>query len=90
MDTAAFMGSSTHQRQTCTPAGISQEFWANRLTKQVNSWNRNALKDLLWIMTDKGPLQEWLHKIKKAEGNRGYCQKENKPLQNAAHILQCK
>ena len=76
---AAYRGSLMNQRQTCTPAGIRQQFHTNRLTKQVKTWNRNALKGLTCVVTDvrhrQGPLKSWLHKIQR---------------QNAAHILQCR
>ena len=83
---AAYIGSSMHQRQTCTAAGIRQEFRSNRLTKQVKTWNRNALKALVYLETDKGPLKHWLHKIGRAEDNECPC---HKAAQNSAHILRC-
>ena len=46
---AAYLGSLMNQRQTCTPAGIRQQFYSNRLTKQVKTWNRNALKGLTYV-----------------------------------------
>ena len=50
---APYIGSSTHQRQLCTPAGTRQEFHTSRLTKQVKAWNRNALQGLTYMETDK-------------------------------------
>ena len=84
---AACIGSLTHQRQTCTPAGIRQQFHTNRFSKQVKTWNRSALIGLTYIITDKGPLKNWLQKIKVTEDNKCVCQ--TKPSQNAVHILQC-
>ena len=71
---------------TATTAGIRQEFFVNRITKPVKNWNRNALKGLTYLITDKGPMKGWLHKIGRAEGDKCVCSIH----QNAAHILQCK
>ena len=85
---AALIGSLTHQHQICTPAGIRQHFRTNRLTKQVRTCNWNALRALVYLETDKGPLKYWLHRIGRAENNKCPCP-GNIP-QNAAHICQCK
>ena len=85
---AAYIGRSLHQRHICTPAGIRQHFHTNRLTKQVKTWNRNALRGLTYLETDKGPLKSWLHKIGRAEDNKCSCPEDT--VQNAAHIRQCK
>ena len=70
---AAYIGSLTHQGQICTPAGIRQHFRTNRLTKHVKLWNRNALRALVYLETDKGPLKYWLHKIGRAENSECSC-----------------
>lgn len=54
---AVAIGSLTHQQQTATTAGIRQELFLNRTSRQVKNWNRNAWKDLTYIVTDRGPMK---------------------------------
>ena len=79
---AAYLGSLTNQHQTCTPAGIRQQFYTNRLTKQVKMWNRNALRGLTYVVTDKGPQKDWLHRMGVTEDYTCSCQE--KLRQNSA------
>lgn len=83
-ETAA-IGSLTHEHQTATTAGIRQEVFVNQISKQVNNWNRNALKSLTYVTTDRGPLKACLHKIGRAADDKCTC---GEP-QNAVHILRC-
>lgn len=85
---AAFIGSLTHQRQTCTPAAIQHEFHTNRVTKDMKSWNWNSLRALVYLEMDKRPLKHWLHKIGRVENDQCACQAKTIP--SAAHIPQCK
>ena len=58
----------------------------NRVSKKVKNWNRNSLKRLTYMVTDKGPLEGWLHNIGRAEDDK--CTYSER--QNPAHILQCR
>ena len=78
-------GRLANRPQIATPAGLRQNFYANRITKQVWEWNRKALRGYIYLITDKGPLKQWLHTIGRAEDNRCDC---GEP-QNAAHLLRC-
>ena len=46
------------------------------------------MRDRISTTKDKGPLKNWLHKIKATEDYMCSCQHNQR--QNAAHILQCK
>ena len=45
------------------PAGIRHHFRVSRRTTQTANWNREVLKGLTYICTEKGPQRGWLHKI---------------------------
>lgn len=48
-------------------------------------WNRNALKGLAYVFTDKGLLKVWMQKIGRSADNKCKC---GEP-QNVVHILKC-
>ena len=67
-------------------AGIRQEFRVTWKSKQVQEWDRDALKGHTYIHTDRGPFKVWLHKIGREELTICTC---GKAAQNAAHIMKC-
>jgi len=46
-----------------------------------------VLKGLVYLMTDKGPQQQWLYEIGKS--NEPWCACDGWTPQNAAHLLRC-
>jgi len=46
-------------------------------------WDRDELRGLTYLHTDKGPMRHWLFKIGKAKDPRCKCGE----TQNAAHLL---
>ena len=46
-------------------------------------WDRDELRGLTYLHTDRGPQRAWLHKIGRAEDPRCTCGE----VQNAAHLL---
>jgi len=65
-----------------TPAGIRQAYPLFRRKKHMK-WDRDEVRGLTYLHTDKGPMRQWLHKIGKAEHPRCGCG----AVQNAAHLL---
>ena len=51
---AVAIGTLTHRRQTATTTGFRQEYFADRVSKQVKNWDRNSLKGLTYVVTAKG------------------------------------
>lgn len=49
-------------------------------------WDRQALEDLTYIVTDRGPLKRWLKIIGRWEDDNCGCG----IAQNAAHLLECR
>ena len=81
------IGRLLNQRQTATPGGIRALFRSNRISTQVKTWDRNSLRGLTYITTDRGPQTNWLCRIGKAEEDKCKC-RERGP--NGAHIMKCK
>ena len=79
------IGRLLNQRQIATTAGIRATFHSNRLSKQLKTWDRNAVRGLTYKVTDRGPLKSWLHTIGKAEENKCKCT-SGREVQNAAHL----
>ncbi|KAF8416400.1 hypothetical protein EV426DRAFT_703786 [Tirmania nivea] len=83
----AWVGKRMLRPDIVTPAGIRQAFPMGRPSKQTK-WNREALRGLTYVVTDRGPQRWWLHKIGRADDPRcGLC--EEGVAQNAAHLLSC-
>ncbi|KAF8416252.1 hypothetical protein EV426DRAFT_700412 [Tirmania nivea] len=83
----AWVGKRMLRPDIVTPAGIRQAFPMRRTSKQTK-WNREALRGLTYVVTDRGPQRWWLHKIGRADDPRcGLC--EEGVAQNAAHLLSC-
>ncbi|KAF8415634.1 hypothetical protein EV426DRAFT_700346 [Tirmania nivea] len=84
---AAWVGRRMLRPDIVTPAGIRQAFPMGRPSKQMK-WNREALRGLTYIVTDRGPQRWWLHKVgRTADPMCGLC--EEGVAQNAAHLLGC-
>jgi len=70
-----------------TPVGIKQEFPVYPVAPAHLRWSPTALKGLVYMVTDKGPQQQWLWKIGKSE--EPWCVCDGWTPQNAAHLLGC-
>ena len=64
-----------------TPAGIRQTY--QLFQKRHMKWDRDELRGLTYLHTDKGPMRHWLFKIGRAEDPRCGCG----AVQNEAHLL---
>jgi len=69
-------------RSLATPAGIRQAYPLYGREPHMK-WDRDEVRGLTYLHTDKGPLKAWLFKIGKAEDPFCGCGK----IQNAAHIM---
>jgi len=60
------MGWQMHKPDILTPVGIRE---AHPLHPRVAymRWSTKAIKDLVYIVTDKGPQRQWLWEIVRAE-----------------------
>ena len=65
-----------------TPAGIRQTYQLYE-KKGHMKWDRDEVRGLTYLHTDRGPMKQWLHKIGKATHPRCECGE----VQNAAHLL---
>jgi len=65
-----------------TPAGIRQAYPLFQKKRHIK-WDRDEVRGLTYLHTDKGPMRQWLHKIGRAEHPRCKCGE----VQNAAHLL---
>ena len=65
-----------------TPAGIRQAYPLFDRAPHLK-WDRDALRGLSYLHTDRGPMRAWLHQIGRAEDQ--FC--ECGETQNAAHLL---
>ena len=70
-----------------TPWGIKQEFPIYPTAPKHIPWSAAALRGLVYMVTDKGPQQEWLWEIGKADTQ--WCVCDRWTPQNAAHLLAC-
>ena len=52
-----------------TPAGIRHDFPIHTKPKQLR-WTRKAVKGLVYVTTDRGPLKRWLKIIGRSEDDR--------------------
>jgi len=60
-------GKLEHLADIPTLAGMRQSFKIHEKSKQVQLWDREALKGLNYIVTDKSPIGRWLKTIGRAE-----------------------
>ena len=58
----AYEGRVVGRPDRVTPAGIRQEFPIHTKPKHLG-WSRQSLKGLVYVMTDRGPLNRWLKVI---------------------------
>jgi len=65
-----------------TPAGIRQAYPLYHKEPHMK-WDRDELRGLTYLHTDKGPLKAWLFKIGRAEDPFCACGE----TQNAAHVM---
>jgi len=70
-----------------TPQGIKQEFPVYPRAPAHFGWTANALRGLVYMVTDKGPQQQWLWEIGKVD--TPWCACDGWTPQNAAHLLGC-
>ena len=80
---AVMRGQWWSEPSLATPAGIKQAYpLYNRLPHM--KWNRDELRGLTYLHTDKGPVRAWLHKFRGAEDP--FCVPGE--TQNAAHLME--
>ena len=65
-----------------TPAGIRQAYPLFQKKRHMK-WDRDEVRGLTYLHTDKGPMRQWLFRIGRAEDPRCGCGE----VQNAAHLL---
>ena len=53
--------------------------------KNRSDWHREAPSTYTWTRTNRGPLAEWLHKIKKVESSR--CRSCGADPQSGEHVV---
>jgi len=70
-----------------TPWGIKHEFPIYPRAPAHLSWSPGAVKGLTYMVTDKGPQQQWLWEIGKVDTR--WCVCDGWTPQNAAHLLGC-
>src|SRR5258706_6870555 len=74
-----------------TPAGLKA--WARRVRAEarggsregVLGWHRKAISAYTWCVTEKGPQQKWLHKLKKKDTPECQC---GHPEQSGEHLVE--
>jgi len=81
------MGHRLQKLEIATPAGIKTEFPIYPKAPRHIGWKAKALKGLVHMVTDKGPQQQWLWEIGKAENPACVC--DGWTPQNAAHLRHC-
>jgi len=59
------MGWRLQKTEIATPAGIKQEHPLHPKAPAHRRWSPRAIKGLGYIVTDKGPQQQWLYEIRK-------------------------
>jgi len=82
--TELLTGCLMHKPSIATPAGIKQAHRLYQPSKEVQNWDRQAVKGFAY--TDRGPFKQWLHHIGRAEDNKCTCGE----AQNSAHIMECR
>jgi len=76
-----------NKEDIATPAGIRQEFPIYPKVPRHMKWSRAAVKGLVYMITYKGPQQQWLWEIGKSENPQCVC--DEWTAQNAVHLLSC-
>ena len=70
-----------------TPAGIKQEFPIYPKAPAYLKWSSRAVKGLVYMVTDRGPQQQWVYEVGKSE--EPWCVCDGWTPQTAAHLLSC-
>jgi len=76
-----------HKPDIMTPAGIRQAHPLHPKAPAHLHWSTKAIKDLVYMVTDKSPQRQWLWEIGKAEDPQCLC--DGWTAQNVAHLLRC-
>ena len=75
------------EKNIATAGGIRHEFRVTWRAKEIQEWDRDALRGHTYIYTDRGPYRARLYKIGRADSPRCLC---GEATQNAAHIMSCR
>lgn len=81
---AGWIGSAMQEPEIATPAGIRHYHPLSTKRPQMK-WDRDALRGLTYVHTDRGPMKHWLRMIGRSEAGECECG----AAQNAVHILVC-
>jgi len=81
------MGYRLQKPDIATPAGIKTEFPIYPKAPRHMKWGAKAIKGLVYIITDKGPQQQWLWEIGKSDNPACVC--DGWTPQNAVHLRDC-
>ena len=81
------MGLRGQETEIAMPAGIKQRFRIYPKAPAHINWAPAALKGLVYMVTDKGPQQQWLWEIGKSE--KPCCVCDGWTAQNAVHLMSC-
>jgi len=76
-----------HKPDIVTPAGIRRAYRSHGGTPDQLRWNRQVIRGLTYMVTDKGPQAQWLKERGKVEGASCVC--DGWTPQNAAHLYGC-
>lgn len=60
-------------------SGLQSQRGSNHGSPQVKIWDRDALRDYTYLITDKGPMNNWLWRMDNRYGQ----------IQNATHLMHC-
>ena len=80
----AYGGRVTGGINKITPAGIRQDHPLHSKPSHLR-WGRRQVKALTYVITDRGPLKQWLFKIGRSADGQCQCGE----VQNAVHIRRC-
>ena len=80
----AYGGRVAGRADVVTPAGIRHDFPIHTKPRHLR-WTRKAVKGLIYLITDRGPMQRWLKVIGRSEGDLCECGE----IQNAVHLRRC-
>ena len=58
---------SNAQASITAPAGIRQALPIHRQSRRVEEWDHRAPKGLVYVVTDRGSLKQWLHTMRRAD-----------------------
>jgi len=83
---AITIGKMTHKPSIATPAGIRQTYKCHQRTQHMTQCDREGIRGLTYVYTDKGRTRQWLHQIGKAPDPFCSCG----AIQNAAYLMVCK